>query len=56
MRASSAVSSSAGASVEGEEHVVERGLTAVEVDGVDAGVVERAHDVDEARVAERSAR
>ena len=28
---------------EGEEDVVERGLAAVEVDGVDAGVVERAH-------------
>ena len=34
---------------EGEEHVVEAGLTTVEVDGVDAGVVERAHDVDHAR-------
>ena len=42
----------AGRAGEGEEHVVERGLAAVEVDGVDAGGVERPHDVHEARALE----
>ena len=41
---------------EGEEHVVEGGLAAIDVDGVDAGVVEGAHEVDEAACRRRSAR
>ena len=34
---------------QGQEHVVQRRLAAVDVDGVDAGRVERPDDVDEAR-------
>ena len=32
-----------------EEHVVERGLAPLEIDGVDSGRLERAHDVHESR-------
>jgi len=37
---------------EGEEDVVERGLAAVYVDHIDAGVVEGAHHVDDAGAGE----